>query len=61
MGLGMAVYGMCVDFLLESATRLGITYRDANALLFFVIWPLVTLGLAGIVIWQRSALRRASR
>ncbi len=55
--LGFACYAACVDFLLHASALLGITYRDANALLFFVIWPLTTLALAGAVLWQRRALR----
>lgn len=57
--LGFAVYAACVDFMLRAAERLHITYRDANAAMFFLLWPAVTLILGGIVIWQRVALHRA--
>lgn len=57
--IGLAVYAACVDFLLRAAERLHITYRDANAAMFFLLWPAVTLILGGLVIWQRVALRRA--
>ncbi|HZF52088.1 MAG TPA: hypothetical protein VE093_25720 [Polyangiaceae bacterium] len=56
--VGFALYAACVDFLLRVAAIFGITYRDANAALFFVMWPLVTGLLLGIVLWQRAALRR---
>jgi hypothetical protein len=55
---GFACYAACVDFLLHAAHLLGITYRDANALLFFVIWPLTTVALAGAVLWQRRTLHK---
>ena len=50
------LYAACVDFLLIVAHFLGITYRDANALLFFVLWPSVTILLATIVIKQRREI-----
>ena len=57
--IGFAVYAACVDFMLRAAEGLHITYRDANAAMFFLLWPAVTLLLAGLVIGQRVALRRA--
>ncbi len=58
---GLAVYAACVDFMLQLARLLHVTYRDANALLFFVVWPAVTLGLAVVVAWQQVLLRRAAK
>ncbi len=55
---GFAVYAACVDFMLQAARLLGVTYRDTNALMFFVLWPAVTVGLAVVVLRQRRALRR---
>ncbi len=52
--LGFAVYVACVDFLLA----VGLTYRDANSLLFFLIWPLCTLILVSVVLYQQHILRR---
>lgn len=57
--IGFFAYAACVDFMLRAAEGLHITYRDANAAMFFLLWPAVTLLLGGIVIWQRAALRRA--
>jgi len=59
--IGFGLYAVCVDFLLRVAAAFGITYRDANAALFFVLWPLVTALLLGVVLWQRAALRRLRR
>lgn len=54
----MALYAACVDFLLRVANALGVTYRDANAALFFVLWPAVTAVLTAVVLRQRAAIAR---
>ena len=59
--LGFGLYAACVDFLLRVAFALGITYRDANAALFFVLWPAVTCVLLAVVINQRRTLARLRR
>ncbi len=61
MALGTAVYAACVDFLLVAAAAGSATYRDANALLFFVLWPLVTVVLIGVVLWQRRLTQGPER
>jgi hypothetical protein len=60
-GVGLALYAACVDFMLQLARLLHVTYRDANALLFFVVWPLVTLALLLVVALQARQLRRLRR
>ncbi len=57
-GLAFAVYAACVDFMLQAARLFGVTYRDANAFMFFVLWPLVTVALILIVVVQAARLRR---
>jgi hypothetical protein len=59
--LGFAVYAACVDFLLKAAALAGVSYRDANAFLFFILWPLVTIALVVIVLVQGVQLRRRRR
>ncbi len=61
VALGARVYCACVDFELRLAKLLSISYRDVNAGLFFVLWPLVTVGLVALVIHQRRVLRRLER
>ena len=58
MALGLWIYAACVDFMIRAANLFGVTYRDANALLFFVLWPAVTIALVVIVLAQRRTLRR---
>jgi hypothetical protein len=59
--LALAAYCACVDFMLHAARLLGFTYRDANALLFFVVWPAVTIALVAVVIWQRATVKKLER
>jgi len=59
--LAFALYAACVDFMLQAARLFGVTYRDANAFMFFVLWPLVTLALILIVVVQAARLRRLRR
>jgi len=59
--LALAAYCACVDFMLHAARLFGFTYRDANALLFFVVWPAVTVALVAVVLWQRATLKKLHR
>lgn len=56
--IGSAVYAACVDFMLRVAQLTGTTYRDANAAMFFVLWPAVTVILAAVALYQRAQIRR---
>lgn len=58
MAIGLWIYAACVDFMIHAANLFGMTYRDANALLFFVVWPALTVALVVIVLVQRRTLRR---
>lgn len=60
-GPAVALYVACTDFLLACSHLAGMSYRDANALLFFIIWPALTLALLTIVVLQGCTLRRARR
>jgi hypothetical protein len=46
------IYVYCTDFTITSANLLGITYEDFNALIFCVLWPLITLGLSITLVIQ---------
>lgn len=41
--LALALYYLCVDFMVNFADVAGITYRDANALILFLFIPSVLL------------------
>ena len=57
-GLPTSIYIACTDFLLAVSHIFGISYRDANALLFFIIWPIVTIALFAVVLVQAVSLMR---
>ncbi len=57
--LGFAVYAACVDFMLVLARILGVTYRDSNAIILLVGFPLTTVSLGVIALLQRLAIARA--
>lgn len=56
--VGFALYAACVDFMLRVAHLTGATYRDANAAMFFVLWPAVTVALAAVALWQRAQIAK---
>jgi len=58
MRWGTWLYYECVTFVVHLADVLDITYRDANALIFFVLWPAVTVSMMGWVAWNALVLRR---
>lgn len=58
---GVLVYAACVDFMLRLAALLGLTYRDANALVLLVGMPLTTAVLVVVCVWQRVVLRARRR
>ena len=51
--IGTWLYFYCVDFMVNTAVLLDITYRDTNSLMFFVLWPIVTVVLIITVLAQR--------
>jgi hypothetical protein len=59
----LAIYAACVDFMLITARMLGVTYRDTNALMFFVVWPIITVALIAIVLvqWRTERAERARK
>ena len=46
------IYVYCTDFIINAANLLGLTYEDFNALIFCVIWPVITLGLFILLLFQ---------
>lgn len=56
--LAVGLYWACVDFMIHSANLLGLTYRDTNAVMFFILWPAVTIVLLLVILRQSKTLRR---
>lgn len=53
-----AVFDGCVLLLLFLADLFGMTYKAINVWIFVVIWPVLTLALIAVVVWQRLRIRR---
>ena len=54
-------FNLAVRALYDVASWLGITYEEINVWLFMVAWPVVTLALMGIVVWQSRQNRQLRR
>lgn len=55
------IFDWCVDVLVYWAGILGITYKEINVWVFVIIWPLVTLAMAAIILWQWWRIRQFSK
>ncbi len=52
------IFQLCVDLLVWLAHLLGMTYEEVNVWIFCVIWPLFTLLLIAVVVWQYLIIRK---
>ena len=53
------IYIYCTDFTITMANGLGISYEEFNAWLFCIIWPLFTIVLSVLLIFQIRTLKNA--
>lgn len=53
-----AIFDGCVVLLLFLADLFGMTYKAINVWIFVVTWPVLTLVLIAVVVWQRCKIRR---
>jgi hypothetical protein len=54
------IFDWCVNILMYWASILGITYKEINVWIFVILWPILTIGLIGVIILQRRTIRRLS-
>lgn len=52
------VFDTCVQILLWGADLLGISYNEINIWVFCVIWPILTILLFGLVIYQYLRIKK---
>jgi hypothetical protein len=52
------VFDLCVTLLVYLADLFGMTYKAINVWIFVVIWPVLTLALIGVVVWQRLRIKK---
>lgn len=55
------IFDACVQLLLFGAGALGITYKAINVWIFVILWPILTVAMAGIIIWQYLLIRKLNR
>jgi len=53
-----AIFDLCVMLLIFLADLFGMTYEAINVWIFVVAWPVLTLALIAVVVWQRLKIRR---
>ena len=54
------IFDWCVNVLVYWAGILGITYKEINVWVFVILWPIVTIFMAFIILWQRRIIRQLS-
>jgi hypothetical protein len=52
------VYNYCMDFIIALTRITGLSYYDVNALFFIVFWPLMSIMLPLILLYQKFVLRK---
>ena len=54
------IFDWCVDVLVYWAGVLGITYKEINVWVFVIIWPIVTIIMGIVILWQRRIIHQLS-
>ena len=52
-----AVFDACVQILLALAGWTGLTYKEINVWIFVILWPLLTVGLVVLAVWQGRRIK----
>ena len=55
------IFDWCVNVLVYWAGIFGITYKEINVWVFVIIWPIVTLVLVAVIVWQWRRIRQLSK
>ena len=54
------IFDWCVNVLVYWAGILGITYKEINVWVFVIIWPIVTVIMGIVILWQRRLIHKLS-
>lgn len=54
------IFDWCVNLLVYWADILRITYKEINVWVFVIIWPVLTVIMGIIIIWQARRIRQLS-
>jgi hypothetical protein len=55
------IFDWCVNVLVYWANIFGITYKEINVWVFVIIWPILTIVLVAIIVWQRQRIQQLSK
>ena len=55
------IFDWCVRVLVYWAGVFDITYKEINVWVFVIIWPILTLFLLGVILWQQKRIRQLSK
>ncbi|MFZ5910699.1 MAG: hypothetical protein ACOYYU_11860 [Chloroflexota bacterium] len=55
------IFDWCVTVLVYWAGILGMTYKEINVWVFVIIWPVLTLTMAVVIVWQWRKIRRLTK
>jgi len=56
-----AIFDWCVEVLVYFAGMFGITYKEINVWVFVFIWPILTLAMSALMVWQQVRIRRLEK
>ena len=56
-----AIFDWCVAVLVYFAGGFGITYKEINVWVFVIIWPILTILLTVLVVYQQIRIRQLQK
>jgi hypothetical protein len=56
-----SLFDLCVRILIWFAALFDVSYNEINIWIFCVIWPIFTVILIGLVVWQWISIRKMKR
>ena len=56
-----SVFAYCTNFILNLTELLSVSYYEVNAILFVILWPVLTIALVILNTFQRVKLNRLMR
>jgi hypothetical protein len=55
------IFDGCVNVLVYWAGILGMTYKEINVWVFVILWPVLTVLLIGMIVWQHRTIRKLAK
>ena len=52
------IFDWCVKVLVYWVGMLGMTYKEINVWVFGIIWPIITIILVVIILWQQRKIQQ---